>query len=157
MQCLKVATALRRMDADIYALCELERGDAAPRALVNQMNELARKDVYRFVSLGGADGDTISVGYIYRQDRVAPFGEPRFAYHNCEDIYAYRFVTQGWQTLQNQHQQNQHQLNSGQTQHLFYISLNHLRSKRGEPAVANQKRMANVDSIMASLRELEQE
>lgn len=152
LQCLKVATALRRMNADIYALCELERGDAAPRALVDQMNELAHKDVYRFVSLGGADGDTISVGYIYRQDRVAPFGEPRFAYHNREDIYAYRFVTQGWQTLQ-----NQHQLNSGQTQHLFYISLNHLRSKRGEPAVSNQKRMANVDSILTSLRELEQE
>ncbi len=141
LQRLKVATALLRMDADIYALCELEKGDSAPRALVESMNALARRDRYAYVRLGATDGDTISVGFVYRKDRVEPYGEPRFAYEDKSNIYAYRFVLQGWQTCAD----NQR----------FIISLNHLRSKRGEPADSHRKRMANIDSILVAINRLQ--
>lgn len=140
LQRLKIATALRRMDADIYALCELEKGSSAPEALVEKMNELARKPVYRFVNTGASDGDTISVGYLYRSDRVEPYGSPVFAYKDVQNIYAYRFILQGWRDLK-----------SGER---LIISLNHLRSKRGDPATANAKRMANVDSILLCINQV---
>lgn len=140
LQKLKTATALLRMDADIYALCELEKGPTAPGELAGKMNELARTQRYKFVSTGAADGDTISVGYIYRADRVEPYGPPRFAYEDEQNIYAYRFMLQGWRELKHYE--------------LFYISLNHLRSKRGTPEESARKRMANVDSVLMSIDKL---
>lgn len=140
LQRLKIATALRRMDADIYALCELEKGRRAPEALVEKMNELAHKQVYQFVYTGASDGDTISVGYIYRSDKVEPYGPPTFAYEDGQNIYAYRFILQGWRDLK--------------TGERLIISLNHLRSKRGDPAVSNAKRMANVDSILLCINQV---
>lgn len=140
LQRLKIAKALVTMNADLYTLCELEKGDAAPTALVEKMNELTRSNRYAYVCLGGWDCDTISVGFIYRKDRVEPYGEPRFAYQNPYDIYAFRFVVQEWQTTD--------------TYERFIVSLNHLRSKRGDPAEANAKRMRNVDSLMACVEAL---
>lgn len=137
LQRLKIATALRRMDADIYALCELEKGCRAPEALVSKMNSLAPKPVYDYVYTGATDGDTISVGFIYRVDKVEPCSIPLFAYADKQNIYAYRFMLQDWRCLK--------------TGERFLISLNHLRSKRGDPAEANAKRMANVDSVLLSI------
>lgn len=140
LQRLKIATALRRMNADIYTLCELEKGTSAPEALVNEMNRLAHKPIYGFVNTGASDGDTISVGYIYRTDKVEPYGPPRFAYEDMSNIYACRFILQGWRFLGNYE--------------IFYVSLNHLRSKRGDSDVSNRKRMANVDSVLHAIDQL---
>lgn len=137
LQRLKIASALLKMNADLYALCELEKGPAAPTQLVQKMNELCRHDRYAWVNTGASDGDTISVGYIYRKDRVEPYGPPRFAYEQPGSIYAYRFMLQGWRELRNYE--------------VFYISLNHLRSKRGTPEESARKRMANVDSVLTSI------
>ncbi|MBQ0076728.1 MAG: hypothetical protein KBS69_06320 [Bacteroidales bacterium] len=150
LQCYKVASALTRFNADIYTICELEQGDAAPAELVAKMNELCGKDRYAFVLTDTCDRDTISVGFLYRKDKVRPYGALRFAYHAegeptqmlTGNIYAHRFMLQGWQDIA--------------TGERFTISLNHPRSKRGDPHVANEKRMANSHAILDALEEYKQ-
>ncbi len=139
-QCEKTAAALTRIGADIYALCELEQGSSAPAELTARMNELCRKDRYTFVVTDTIDRDTISVGYIYNKERVRPQGELKYVYKNRNNIYAHRFMIQAFEDIP--------------TGKSFYISLNHPRSKRGEPSVANAKRVDNIKHILAALDSL---
>lgn len=137
LQRLKVASALCKLDADVYALCELEKGPSAPADLVAAMDEVCHKSRYAFVETGARDGDTISVGYIYRKDRVRPYGHMYRAYEDEQDIYAYRFLVQGFEHIA--------------TGERFAISLNHLRSKRGGGYVSNARRMENTGRILECL------
>ena len=137
LQQLKVASALTRFNADLYTLCELEKGTAAPADLTNAMNQIVRKDQYDFIRTSPTDGDTISVGFIYRKDKIKPFGELRCAYQ-APDVYAYRFMLQGFEDLK--------------TSERFVVSLNHPRSKRGDAATANALRMENLANIMWTIQ-----
>lgn len=95
LQCYKVAAAMVRINADLYTLCELEKGSSAPEELVAKMNELARTDRFAFVRTQETDGDTISVGFIYNKEKVSPYGDLFFAYDINDPatrIYAYRFM-----------------------------------------------------------------
>ena len=132
LQSLKVASALVKIDADLYALCELEKGPSAPAELAAKMSEVSRKNQYNFVRTSETDGDTISVGFIYRTDKIKPVGELRFAY-NAPNIYAYRFMLQGFEDIRTGEQ--------------FVVSLNHPRSKRGNPQISNERRMDNIRAI----------
>lgn len=138
LQRLKVASALTYFNADLYALCEIEKGSTAPADLVAAMNELKHGDIYDFVRTSETDGDTISVGFIYRKDKIKPYGELRSAYH-APNIYAYRFMLQGFEDLA-----------SGER---FVVSLNHPRSKRGTPQLSNNKRMANINAILGNINQ----
>ena len=141
-QCEKTAAALTKMGADLYTLCELEQGPSAPQELVNRMNELGRKERYSFVVTDTVDRDTISVGYIYNKEKVRPFGELLFAYaDDMAGIYAHRFMIQGFEDVK-----------SGKR---FYVSLNHPRSKRGDPDEANAKRMGNIHHILGALETID--
>ena len=133
-QCYKTATALLKINADLYALCEIEKGPSAPAELTAKMNELAKKDIYDFVRTSETDGDTISVGFIYRKDRVRPVGELRRAYNERKNIYSNRFMLQGFEHIASGEQ--------------FVLSLNHPRSKRGNPQASNAKRMGNIHAIL---------
>ena len=133
-QCYKTANALLHINADLYAICEIEKGPSAPAELTAKMNQLAKKDLYDFVRTSETDGDTISVGFIYRKDRVKPVGELRRAYTDNTNIYSNRFMLQGFEHIASGEQ--------------FVISLNHPRSKRGKPQESNAKRMANIHAIL---------
>ena len=133
-QCYKTANALLHINADLYAICEIEKGPSAPAELTAKMNQLAKKDLYDFVRTSETDGDTISVGFIYRKDRVKPVGELRRAYTDNTNIYSNRFMLQGFEHIASGEQ--------------FVISLNHPRSKRGNPQESNAKRMANIHVIL---------
>lgn len=142
LQRKKIATALVKLDADVYALCELEKGESAPAALVEEMNRLCHHQRYDYVRTGVQDGDTISVGFIYRSDRIQPYGPLRFAYNQPHEIYGCRFMLQGFMEIA-----------SGER---FVLSLNHLRSKRLSAARTMQDvalaRMNNIDSVLTCIR-----
>ena len=141
LQCYKVAAAMVCINADLYTLCELEKGSSAPEELVTKMNELARTDRFAFVRTQETDGDTISVGFIYNKEKVSPYGDLFFAYDINDPatrIYAYRFMLQGFEDIR-----------SGER---FVVSLNHLRSKRGTPLEAKHKRMVNVEYILNGIQ-----
>ena len=137
LQRYKVASALRQMNADLYALCELEKGESAPAELTCEMNGLARTDRYDFIRTGTTDGDTISVGFIYDKHKLRPYGTLLFAYPDSS-IYCCRFMLQGFEELQ--------------TGERFVVSLNHLRSKRGTPEESSRKRMDNIDHLLSCLK-----
>ena len=143
LQTLKICKAFKQIDADIYALCEIQKGDSAAQMLVDAMNKMAKKNLYAYVSHGWTNSDMISCGYIYRTDKVKPYGEMQYAYQDTTSHYRYRLMACGFE-----------QLTSGEK---FVLNINHLRSKRGTGAESNEKRMANVDSLLVMLDRIEQE
>ena len=143
LQTQKICKAFKQINADIYALCEIQKGDSAAQMLVDAMNKMAKKDLYAYVSHGWTNSDMISCGYIYRTDKVKPYGEMQYAYQDTTSHYRYRLMACGFE-----------QLTSGEK---FVLNINHLRSKRGTGAESNEKRMANVDSLLVMLDKIEQE
>ena len=143
IQTEKISKALTHINADIYAICEIQKGDSAAQVLVNAMNARAKKAQYAYVSQGWSNGDTISCGYIYRTDRVRPYGDLQYGYHDPCNHYHYRMVACCFEEIK-----------SGER---FVLNINHLRSKRGAGDESNAKRMANVDSLLVMLNRIEQE
>lgn len=143
LQTEKICKAFQQIDADIYALCEIQRGDSAPQMLVDAMNAMAKKEKYAYVSDGWDNQDMISCGYIYRKDRVRAYGEMVHGYADTTSHYHYRLVAIGFEELS--------------TGGKFVLNINHLRSKRGTGAESNEKRMANVDSLLVMLDKIEGE
>lgn len=143
IQTEKISKALTHINADIYAICEIQKGDSAAEMLVRAMNERAKKVRYAYVSQGWSNGDTISCGYIYRTDRVRPYGDLQYGYHDPSSHYHYRMVACGFEEIK-----------SGER---FVLNINHLRSKRGTGDASNSKRMVNVDSLLVMLDKIEQE
>lgn len=143
LQTLKICKAFKQINADIYALCEIQKGDSAAQMLVDAMNKMAKKNLYAYVSHGWTNSDMISCGYIYRMDKVRPYGDLQYAYKDTTSHYRYRLMACGFE-----------QLTSGEK---FVLNINHLRSKRGTGSESNEKRMANVDSLLVMLDKIEQE
>lgn len=143
MQTQKICKAFKQIDADIYALCEIQKGDSAAQMLVDAMNKIAKKERYAYVSHGWSNSDMISCGYIYRMDKVRPYGDLQYAYKDTMSHYRYRLMACGFEEIA-----------SGER---FVLNINHLRSKRGTGAESNEKRMANVDSLLVMLDKIEQE
>ena len=143
IQTEKISKALTHINADIYAICEIQKGDSAAEMLVRAMNERAKKVRYAYVSQGWSNGDTISCGYIYRTYRVRPYGDLQYGYHDPSSHYHYRMVACGFEEIK-----------SGER---FVLNINHLRSKRGTGDASNAKRMVNVDSLLVMLNKIEQE
>ena len=143
MQTLKICKAFKQIDADIYALCEIQKGDSAAQMLVDAMNAMAKKPVYAYVSHGWENSDMISCGYIYRVDKVRPYGEKQYAYKDTTSHYRYRLMACGFEEIA-----------GGEK---FVLNINHLRSKRGTGVESNEKRMANVDSLLVMLDRIDQE
>ena len=143
LQTQKICKAFKQINADIYALCEIQKGDSAAQMLVDAMNKMAKKNLYAYVSHGWTNSDMISCGYIYRTDKVKPYGEMQYAYQDTTSHYRYRLMACGFE-----------QLTSGEK---FVLNINHLRSKRGTGAESNEKRMANVDSLLVMLDKIKQE
>ena len=143
MQTEKICKAFKQIDADIYALCEIQRGDSAPQMLVNAMNAMAKKDKYAYVSDGWDNQDMIACGYIYRKDKVRAYDEMVHGYADTASHYHYRLVAMGFEEIA--------------TGEKFVLNINHLRSKRGTGAESNEKRMANVDSLLVMLDKIESE
>ncbi len=133
----KVVQALRAMNADIYALCEMQVGNKAPQMLLKTLNRRGPK--YAFVTMPVQDADRIGGCFLYRTDRVKPLASPVSAYSDTTSHYYARMFAQGFEETQ-----------SGKR---LVISLNHLKSKRAgrNQYDTNQKRVENTDSLLAML------
>lgn len=129
LQLEKIAKGLLYSRADLFALCEVEKGNKTAGLLCERLNRLSRSDKYRFVESRSADGDTIGVCFVYRADKVRPYGPTNYAYPK-ENIYGERFKIQGFEHIA-----------SGER---FVISLNHLRSKHGPAHKSDSLRMVNI-------------
>ena len=133
----KLSKGLRAMHADIYALCEMQVGDKAPKMLVEAMHKGGKH--YAFLSLGMADVDRIGGCFIYDASRVRPCGEWLSAYADTASHYRTRMYAIPFEEIS--------------TGERFIISLNHFKSKRpGRTQYdTNMRRMQNTDSLLVML------
>ena len=137
MKTRKLAAGLRAMNADIYALSEMQVGDKAPQMLVDALNKGGKH--YAFVSLSIPDADRIGGCFIYNTDRVRPCGDWISAYADTASHYRTRMYAVPFEEIE-----------SGEK---LIISVNHFKSKRpGRTQYdTNLKRMQNTDSLLAML------
>ena len=137
LQTRKLIQAMRTMDADIFAFCEMQVGDKAPQMLLAELNK--KKPTYAYVSFGLADKDRIGGAFIYKTDRVRPCGEWLTAYKDTSSHYCARVALQGFEDLQ--------------TSEKLIISLSHFKSKRPGRGnySTNEKRLENADSLLAAI------
>ena len=139
-QTMKLVKGLRAMHADIFAFCEVQVGDKAPKMLLEALNKNGAG--YSFVSLGMADKDRIGCLFVYDAKRVRPCAEWLSAYKDTSSHYCARIAMQGFETIDKK---------GTPTGQRFIISLSHFKSKRvGRSGTdTNSQRVANADSLLA--------
>ena len=142
MKTRKLVKAFRQMDGDIYALCEMQQGNHAPELLLAALNRSSKR--YAYVETGWENKDHIGGCFIYRIDRVKPYGEWISAYRDTASHYYPRMIAQGFEELDKKGQP---------TGKKMVISLNHFKSKstRRRQYDTNKKRMENTDTLLATL------
>ena len=132
----KLVKAMKKMDAAVFALCEMQVGDKGPQMLLEALNKGGER--YAFVSLGLNDMDRIGGAFIYDKERVRAYGRVLSAYADTSSHYHARIMAQGFETPEGQR---------------FVVSLSHFKSKR--PGRGNYdthlKRMDNADSMLVML------
>ena len=133
----KVVKALRAMNADLFAFCEMQVGNRAPQMLLDALNKGGNK--YAFVNMPMDNMDRIGGCFFYRTDRLRPVGTPLSAYRDTSSHYHTRMFAQAFEATA--------------TGERLIVSLNHTKSKR--PGRGNYdtncKRMENTDSLLAML------
>ena len=137
MKTRKVVAALRAMNADLFAFCEMQVGNKAPEMLLAELNKKGAQ--YAYVAPPMANADRIGGCFVYRIDRVKPYGDYLSAYNDTTSPYHARMFAQGFEDLQ-----------SGER---LIVSLNHTKSKRAGRGNydTNLRRMQNVDSLLVML------
>ena len=138
----KLVKAMRAMNADIFALCEMQVGTKAPQMLLDELNKGGKK--YAFSAMPMFNVDRIGCCFIYDKERVRVCGEPRSAYYYADNHYNTRIIAQGFEIVPQK---------DTDIDHRFIISLSHFKSKRPgrEQYDTNEKRLENVDSLLALL------
>lgn len=142
MKTRKLVKAFRQMDGDIYALCEMQQGNHAPEMLLAALNRSSNR--FAYVETGWPNKDHIGGCFIYRKDRVQPFGEWISAYSDTASHYYPRMIAQGFEQLDSK---------GHPTGKRLIVSVNHFKSKstRRKRYDTNVKRMENTDSLLAML------
>ena len=111
----KILAAMAAMDADIYALCEVEEGDYTIARLTDWLNDCLGVRVYEYADAGDTYVDTYTKNaFIYRSDRVLPVGTFTFT---DNDYLKLRHIAQRFRLRDNGEE--------------LIVSMNHLKSKSG--------------------------
>lgn len=132
----KMVQALRAIDADIYAFNELEVNDSVLGYLSAAMNRAAGRTLYAPLRDGLSAGDTyIKSGYMYRTDKVKPYGANTAA--SSQTYYNNTMRVQAWEELS--------------TGERFVLSMNHFKAKDNTDDAGNEKRVRNATDLVRAL------
>lgn len=136
----RIAEAMVKSNADVFAFCEVEAKPDVLEHLAAAMNTKAGQE-NRYVALNdGIDEDwdeyynnNIKAGYIYRADKVEPYMDNYYA----KGVTYYRNVMriQAWEELA--------------TGERFTLSMNHFKAKMDASSVA--KRVENATWLVTAL------
>ena len=133
----KLVKALRAMNADIIACCEMQVGDKAPKMLLEALNKGGNK--YAFAAMPMENMDRIGGCFIYNTERVRTYAQPVSAYKDTTSHYYGRMFAVGFEEIASREK--------------LIICLNHFKSKRpGRTQYdTNLRRMDNTDSLLVML------
>lgn len=136
VQNLKILKGLSNINADLYALEEVQEGTAGLDSLVNGLNARTAPGRYAYISDGNTTTSTYTkVALIYRTDKLAPYLSLGFPYTYSSSVYRKREYVQAFTELA--------------TNERFIVSVNHFKAKDGTgSASTNAARMANVQQLV---------
>lgn len=133
----KMVNSFLFINADIYAMCELEVRDSTLSYLTNAMNRKAGREVFAYVE----DGLTpdynyyVKSGFIYRKDRVTPDGRNR--QETTRTYYKNTMRAQAWK--------------ENATGEMFVLSMNHFKAKDSSSDQGAGTRMNNARDLVSFL------
>ena len=139
----KIVDAMMMVDADIFALCEVEAKPEVLAHLAESMNE--RVDGTPFAPVtddidedwDASNNNNIKSGFIYRTDKVRPYGSNNAA---APGAYYYR------NTLRIQ------VFEELETKERFTLSMNHFKAKDNTADAGNEKRVINANQVLNGLK-----
>ena len=138
----KMANVFIALQADIVAICEVERNDQILGYIVDAMNDLAGENVYTFITDGlyahasAGNYQSLKSGYIYRSDKVTPQGSNTSPYTSGAE-YKARMRIQAFRELA--------------TDEIFVLSMNHFKAKDSSADAGEGTRMDNVSNLIYAL------
>ena len=141
----KMANVFIALQADIVAICEVERNDQILGYIVDAMNDLAGENVYTFITDGlyahasAGNYQSLKSGYIYRSDKVTPQGSNTSPYTSGAE-YKARMRIQAFK--------------ENSTNEVFVLSMNHFKAKDSSADAGEGTRMENVNTLIAKLRNI---
>lgn len=137
----KIANAFLALQADIVAICEVERNDDILGYIVNAMNSIYGENVYTYITDGlyahasAGNYQSLKSGYIYRSDKVTPQGSNTSPYRSGE--YCARLRIQAFK--------------ENSTNEVFVLSMNHFKAKDSSADAGEGTRMENVSNLIYAL------
>ena len=137
----KIANAFIALQADIVAICEVERNDEILGYIVDAMNGIYGENVYTYITDGlyahasAGNYQSLKSGYIYRSDKVTPQGSNTSPYRSGE--YRARLRIQAFK--------------ENSTNEVFVLSMNHFKAKDSSADAGEGTRMENVSNLIYAL------
>ena len=136
----KMVNAMLMVDADIFALCEVEAQPEVLAQLADSMNARVEGTPYTAIADGinvawDSYDNNIKAGFIYRNDKVEPVGSNYAGstaeyYQNTQRIQAFK------------------ELSSNER---FTLAMNHFKAKDSSDDQGNSKREMNANHILSRL------
>ena len=137
----KIANAFIALQADIVAICEVERNDEILGYIVDAMNTIYGENVYTYITDGlyahasSGNYQSLKSGYIYRSDKVTPQGSNTSPYRSGE--YCARLRIQAFK--------------ENSTNEKFVLSVNHFKAKDSSDDAGESTRLQNVSNLIYAL------
>ena len=141
----KMANVFIALQADIVAICEVERNDQILGYIVDAMNDLSGGNDFAFVTDGmyshaeAGDYQSLKSGFIYRKGKVTPFGSNITPYNSGAE-YKARLRIQAFQ--------------ENSTSEIFVLSMNHFKAKDNSADAGEGTRLQNANTLIAKLRNI---
>lgn len=138
----KIASVFTQLDADVYAMCELEVSDTAVGYIVAAMNAQVGQTRYAYVHDGLEDAysnGATKVGFIYKLSTVRPLSQRSTSSSNSDkSTYGRRMRWIGWE-----------ELCSGEK---FVVSMNHFKAKDSSADRGEGQRMTNAQNLYNAMQ-----
>ena len=137
----KIANAFIALQADIVAICEVERNDEILGYIVDAMNGIYGENVYTYITDGlyahasAGNYQSLKSGYIYRSDKVTPQGNNTSPYRSGEYCARLRIQT----------------FKENSTNEKFVLSVNHFKAKDSSDDAGESTRLQNVSNLIYAL------
>ena len=138
----KMANVFIALQADIVAICEVERNDQILGYIVDAMNDLAGANVYTYITDGlyahasSGSYQGLKAGFIYRSDKLATVGSNYSPYTSGAE-YKARMRIQAFRELA--------------TDEIFVLSMNHFKAKDSSADAGEGTRMENVTKLITAI------
>ena len=136
----KIVNSFLKINADVYALCEIEACSEVLSQLVDSLNKYAEENLFAVVTDGIYEAwdktydNNMKSGFIYRKDKVKPVGKNAAAstwnyYKNTMRIQAFEELSSGEQLV---------------------VSMNHFKAKTGDGG--DETRKDNASHLISALK-----